>query len=42
MAIGEWDATRRIMNIPYCGDITILGFTFKSKSNITNKSNGTE
>jgi len=37
MAIGEWDATRRIMNIPYCGEITILGFTFKSKSNITNK-----
>jgi len=37
MAIGEWDATRRIMNIPYYGKITILGFTFKSKSNITNK-----
>ena len=37
MTIGEWDATRRIMNIPYYGEITILGFTFKSKSNITNK-----
>jgi len=37
MAIGEWEATRRVMNIPYYGDISILGFTFKSKSNITNK-----
>jgi len=37
MAIGEWDATRRIINIPYYGEITILGFTFKSKSNIANK-----
>jgi len=37
MALGEWDATRRIMNIPYYGEITILGFTFKSKSNTTNK-----
>jgi len=37
MAIGEWDATRRVMNIPCYGEITTLGFTFKSKSNITNK-----
>jgi len=37
VAIGEWDATRRIMNISYYGEITILGFTFKSKSNVTNK-----
>jgi len=37
MAIGEWDATWRMMNIPYYGKIIILGFTFKSKSNITNK-----
>ena len=37
MALGKWDATRRIMIIPCYGEITILGFTFKSKSNITDK-----
>jgi len=37
MAIGKLDATRWIMNIPCYGEITILGFTFKSKSNITDK-----
>jgi hypothetical protein len=37
MAIGTWDATQRIMDKPYHGELKILGFTFKSKSNTTNK-----
>jgi len=37
MAIGEWNETMRIMNIPYYKELKILGFTFESKSNTTNK-----
>jgi len=39
-AIGEWDETRRIMNIPYYGELRILVFTFESKSTQPTRSNG--
>ena len=34
LAIGEWDATKKIMNISYHEEIRILGFKLTNRSNI--------
>ena len=35
LALGAWDTTTRIMDIPYHTDVTILGFHFTNKVNIS-------
>jgi len=30
LAVGSWDTSAQIMNIPYCAEVTILGFHFLS------------
>jgi len=37
LAIGGWDATKKIMNISYHEEIRILGFKLTNRSNISNK-----
>lgn len=37
LAIGGWDTTRKIMDIPYHTEIKNLGFKFTNKINIANK-----
>ena len=37
LAIGGWDATKKIMNISYHEEIRILGFELTNRSNISNK-----
>ena len=39
LAIGGWDATKRIMKISYHEEIRILGFKLTNRSNISNKEN---
>ena len=37
LAVGGWDASREIMNIPYCNKIKILGFYFTDRVNVAKK-----
>jgi len=37
LAVGGWDASREIVNIPYCNKINILGFYFTDRVNVAKK-----
>ena len=41
MAAGAWNTIVNMMNIPYCTEMTILGFQFSSTVGLSGKSNWT-